>query len=48
MTNNKTVKTVLSKLKKKKLYYVEIRSFKTVNGVTYYSSWVKKSLRITK
>ncbi len=46
----KTVKSVkktsqtITKLKKRKTYYVRIRSYQKVNGVTYYSAWsaVKK------
>ena len=37
---NKTVKTVLKKLKKKK-YYVRIRTYKTVGGKKFYSAWSK-------
>ncbi len=38
----------IKKLKKKKVYYFRIRSYKTVNGKTYYSPWskVKKSKKI--
>ena len=43
---NKTVKLVLKKLKKKKKYYVRIRTYKTVGGRKYYSEWSKaKSLK---
>ena len=43
---NKTVKLVLKKLKKNKKYYVRIRTYKTVGGKKYYSSWSKaKSLK---
>ena len=39
IAKNKTVKRTVSKLKSKKKYYVRIRTYKTVKGVTYYSSW---------
>lgn len=49
---NKTASTTLKKLTGNKKYYVRIRSYKTVNGKTYYSSWstvksatVKKQLK---
>lgn len=32
----------IRKLKKKKRYYVQVRTYKTVNGTRYYSSWSKK------
>ncbi len=34
-----TTKTVLKDLAAKKLYYVRIRAYKTVNGTKYYSAW---------
>lgn len=37
----KTTSTSVSKLKKKKTYYVRIRTYRTVNGVKYYSGWSK-------
>lgn len=37
----KTTKTSVSKLKKKKTYYVRIRTYRTVGGVKYYSAWSK-------
>lgn len=40
--NNKTVKTVLKKLSRKKKYYVRIRTYKVVSGKKYYSVWSKK------
>jgi len=36
----KTSKTV-KKLKRNKTYYVRVRSYKTINGVKYYSKWSK-------
>ncbi|MCC8106684.1 MAG: Ig-like domain-containing protein [Clostridiales bacterium] len=56
-SGNKTVKVsgvkkvskVISKLTKKKTYYVRIRTYKTVNGKTYYSAWSsKKTVKIKK
>lgn len=44
----KTSKTI-SKLKKKKTYYVRIRTYKTVSGKTYYSDWsTSKKVKIKK
>ncbi|MCD8013750.1 MAG: BspA family leucine-rich repeat surface protein [Lachnospiraceae bacterium] len=54
---NKTVKVsgakktrkVISKLKKGKTYYVRIRTYKKINGVTYYSAWSgKKKVSVRK
>ena len=45
---SKTLKYAIKKLKAKKTYYVRIRSYKTVNGKKYYSSWsgpVKKKTK---
>jgi hypothetical protein len=43
------VKTVLSNLKKGKTYYVRVRTYKTVSGKNYYSTWnTKKKVKITK
>ncbi len=42
-----TTKRVISRLKKGKKYYVQIRSFKTVSGKKKYSKWsAKKSVKI--
>ena len=38
-TSRKTSSKTLSSLKKKTTYYVQVRSYKTVNGKVYYSSW---------
>lgn len=36
----------ISKLKAKKTYYIQVRCYKTVNGVNYYSGWsAKKSVK---
>ena len=45
--NTSTVKTVKS-LKKNKKYYVRIRTYKTVDGKKYYSSWSKAKTVKTK
>ena len=34
-----TTKTSIKKLKAKKTYFVQIRAFKKVSGITYYSAW---------
>lgn len=38
---NKTVSKKIKKLKSKKTYYVRVRTYKTVSGKKYYSSWSK-------
>jgi len=44
-----TVKTILKNLKANKTYYVRIRTYKTVKGKKYYSTWSKvKSAKPTK
>lgn len=46
---NKTTSTVLKKLKKKKTYYVRIRTYKKIGNKTYYSKWSNvKSVKIKK
>lgn len=37
-----------SKLKKGKIYYVRIRTYKNVSGKTYYSVWSEKKVRVKK
>ena len=39
LTNYKTASTALNGLTSKKTYYVRIRTYKTVNGVKFYSLW---------
>ncbi len=42
----KTTSKKVSKLKKKKKYYVQVRTYKVVNGKTYWSGWsAKKSVK---
>ncbi|MCC8045061.1 MAG: leucine-rich repeat protein [Clostridiales bacterium] len=44
-----TASKILSSLTKNKTYYVRVRTYKKVNGTTYYSAWSsKKSVKITK
>jgi hypothetical protein len=44
---NKTTKTTIKKLKSKKKYYFRIRTYKSVKGKKYYSSWSRtKTVRI--
>ena len=45
ISKNKTTSYTIKKLKKKKTYYVRIRTYKKVSGKTYYSGWssVKKT-----
>ncbi|MCD8021819.1 MAG: hypothetical protein LUF30_02145 [Lachnospiraceae bacterium] len=44
-----SVSKTLSSLTKGKTYYVRIRTYKTVNGTTYYSAWSSKlKVKITK
>ena len=38
---NKTTSTTINSLKNKKIYYVRIRTYKTVDGKKIYSSWSK-------
>ena len=45
---NKTTSSTVKKLKAKKKYYVRIRTYKNVNGKTYYSGWSKVKNVITK
>ncbi len=43
-----TTKTVLKKLQAKKVYYVRIRTYKTVSGKKYYSAWSSIKAKKTK
>ncbi len=47
ITNNNTISATISKLKKGKKYYVQVRTYKTVDGKTYYSGWSKKVVKTT-
>lgn len=44
----KTTKRVIKKLKAKKTYYVQVRTYKTVSGKKYYSAWSKTKYVKTK
>ena len=45
--SNKTTVRTIKKLKSNKKYYVSIRTYKTVNGKKYYSTWSKaKSIKV--
>ena len=41
ISKNKIISTNVKKLKSKKKYYIRVRTYKTVNGIKYYSSWSK-------
>ena len=46
VSKNSTVSKKITKLKSKKKYYVRVRTYKTVSGKKYYSSW-SKALTVT-
>lgn len=48
VSKNKTTSKTITKLKAKKKYYVRVRTYKTVNGTKYYSSWSKAKTVTTK
>ena len=48
INKNSTASKSISKLSPKKKYYVQIRTYKTVNGKKYYSSWSKAKSVTTK
>ena len=48
ITKSGTTSKTISKLKKKKKYYVQVRTYKTYNGKKYYSSWSTKKNVTTK
>ena len=48
ITKAKTVSKKIRKLKKKKKYYVQVRTYKTTGGKTYYSGWSAKKMIKTK
>ena len=48
VTKNTTVSKKITKLTGKKKYYVRIRTYKTVSGTKYYSSWSAKKYVTTK
>ncbi|MBE6816942.1 MAG: hypothetical protein E7520_04480 [Ruminococcaceae bacterium] len=46
VSKNSTVSKKVTKLKAKKKYYIRVRTYKTVSGKKYYSSW-SKALSVT-
>jgi subtilisin family serine protease len=48
ISKNKTTSKTITGLQSKKKYYVQIRTYKTVSGKTYYSSWSAKKTVTTK
>ena len=49
ITSNATTGKNVTNLTKGKLYYVRMRSYKTVNGIKYYSGWSeRKTVKIMK
>ena len=47
-TSYKTTAKKIKNLKSKQKYYVQIRTYKTVNGKPYYSEWSKAKTFTTK
>lgn len=48
LAKNTTTSKTVSKLSAKKKYYVQVRTYKTVNGSTYYSAWSDSIIVTTK
>lgn len=48
VSSSKTTAKKITKLKAKKKYYVKVRTYKTVNGTKYYSSWSSAKAVTTK
>lgn len=48
VTSYKTTSKTVKSLKAKKKYYVQVRTYKTVNGSKYYSSWSSKKAVTTR
>lgn len=48
VSSYKTTSKKISNLSAKKKYYVKVRTYKTVKGVKYYSSWSKVKSVTTK
>ena len=48
ITSYKSTKTTIKSLKAKTTYYVRVRTYKTVNGVKYYSGWSTAAYAKTK
>lgn len=47
VTSNKTTTVTLESLKAKKLYYVRVRTYKTIKGKKYYSAWSAAKTKAT-
>ena len=47
ITSYKTTSVTLKNLKVKKLYYIRVRTYKTVNGKKYYSAWSTSKSKAT-
>jgi hypothetical protein len=48
ISSYKTTSNTIKSLKAKKKYYVQVRTYKTVNGTRYYSDWSTKKYVTTK
>ena len=48
LKKNTKLTTTIKKLKAKKTYYVQVRTYKTVAGQKYYSDWSKAVSKKTK
>lgn len=48
ISKNTSLSKSITKLKSKKKYYIQIRTYKTVNGTKYYSNWSKSKTVTTK
>jgi len=48
VTKSKTTAKTIKQLKSKKKYWVQVRTYKTVNGVKYFSGWSAKKAITTK
>ena len=48
VTINKTLSKSVSKLEKGNKYYIQIRTYKSIKGVQYFSNWSAKKSVVTK
>ncbi len=48
INKNKTLSKSISKLEKGKKYYIQIRTYKSIKGVQYFSNWSAKKSVVTK
>ena len=48
INKNKTLSKSVSKLEKGKKYYIQIRTYKSIKGVQYFSNWSAKKSVVTK